>query len=73
MIHVRLAELLHGGKLRSVYHGEHGAPGTLKELSRSYMAITRDLTRVMSPLKAIYRSWGACTGPQVYASRYRAE
>ena len=68
-----LAELLHGGKLRSVYHGEHGIR-TLKELSRSYIAITRDLTRVMSRLKAIYRSWGiACTGPQVYASRYRAE
>jgi len=68
-----LAELLHGGKLRSVYHGEHGIR-TLKELSRSYMAITRDLTRVMSRLKAIYRSWGiACAGQQVYASRYRAE
>jgi len=47
---------------------------TLKELARSYLAITRDLTRVMSRLKAIYRSWGiACAGQQVYAPRYRAE
>src|SRR6204780_2164009 len=30
--------------------------------------------RVMTRVKAIYRSWGIpCTGKQVYASRYRAE
>jgi transposase len=45
----------------------------LKELARSYLAITRDLTRVMSRLKAIYRSWAICAGQQVYAPRYRAE
>jgi transposase len=68
-----LAELLYRGKLKSVYHGEHGMR-TLKELARSYLAITRDLTRVMSRLKAIYRSWGiTCAGQQVYAPRYRAE
>jgi hypothetical protein len=47
---------------------------TLKELARSYITITRDVTRVMSRLKAIYRSWGIpCGGQQVYAPRYRAE
>ncbi|MGC2766447.1 MAG: hypothetical protein WB607_13165 [Candidatus Acidiferrum sp.] len=47
---------------------------TLKELARSYITITRDLTRVMGRLKAIYRSWGIpCSGQQVYAPRYRAE
>jgi hypothetical protein len=30
---------------------------TLKELSRSYLAITSDLARVMTRLKAVYRSW----------------
>ncbi len=46
----------------------------LKELARSYLTITRDLTRVMNRLKAIYRGWGiACAGKQVYAPRYRAE
>jgi transposase len=46
----------------------------LKELARSYITITRDLTRVMSRLKAIYRGWGIpCAGQQVYAPRYRAE
>ena len=68
-----LAELLYRGKLKSVYHGEHGMR-TLKELGRSYLAITRDLTRVMSRVKAIYRSWGiVCAGQQVYAPRYRGE
>jgi transposase len=69
----QLAELLHRGELKSVYHGEHGMR-TLKELARSYLAITRDLTRVMSRLKAIYRSWAIpYAGQQVYAPRYRAE
>jgi len=69
----KLAELLYLNKLNPVYHGEQGIR-TLKELARSYITITRDLTRVMSRLKAIYRSWGIpCAGQQVYAPRYRAE
>jgi hypothetical protein len=37
-------------------------------------AITKDLGRVMSRVKAIYRSWAIpCTGKQVYAPRHRAE
>src|ERR1700745_3003490 len=68
-----LAELLCRNKLQPIYHGEHGIR-TLKELARSYLAITRDVTRVMTRLKAIYRSWGIpCAGQQVYAPRYRAE
>jgi transposase len=69
----KLAELLYLNKLHAVYHSQTGIR-TLKELARSYLAITRDLTRVMSRLKAIYRSWGiACAGQQVYAPRYRTE
>jgi transposase len=69
----RLAELLRLNHLSPVYHGEHGL-GTLKELVRSYLTITKDLTRVMSRVKAIYRSWAIpCTGKQVYAPRHRAE
>src|SRR5258705_12536481 len=69
----KLSELLYLNKLSPVYHGEQGIR-TLKELARSYSTITRDLTRVMSRLKAIYRSWGIpCAGQQVYAPRYRAE
>ena len=69
----KLSELLFLNKLHPVYHGETGIH-TLKELARSYLTITRDLTRVMNRLKAIYRGWGiACAGQQVYAPRYRAE
>ena len=48
----KLAELLHSNKLHAVYHGEHGLR-TLKELGRSYLTITKDLTRVMSRIKAL--------------------
>jgi transposase len=69
----KLAELLQNNQLRSVYHGNHGLR-TLKELVRSYLTITKDLSRVMTRVKAIYRSWAIpCTGKQVYSSRHRAE
>ncbi len=69
----RLAELLRLNHLNPVYHGEHGLR-SLKELVRSYLTITKDLGRVMSRVKAIYRSWAIpCTGKQVYAPRHRDE
>ena len=69
----KLAELLRANLLRPVYHGEHGVR-TLKELSRSYTAISGDLARVMTRLKAVYRSWAIpCSGKQIYAPRCRAE
>src|SRR3984957_18424024 len=69
----KLAELLYLDKLKAVYHGEHGVR-VLKELSRSYLAISGDQARVMTRLKALYRSWGIpCAGKQVYAPRHRAE
>lgn len=44
------------------------------ELARSYLTISKDLGRVMSRVKAIYRSWGIpCGGKQVYAPRHGAE
>ena len=52
----KLAELLRGGQLKPVYHGEHGLR-TLKELGRSYLTLTKDVTRVMTRIKALYRSW----------------
>ena len=69
----KLADLLRSGLLSAVYHGENGVR-TLKEVARSYLAITQDLTRVMNRLKALYRSWAIpCTGERVYAPRYRSE
>src|ERR1700740_900151 len=69
----KLAELLYLNKLQPVYHGEHGIR-TLKDLGRPYIALTRDLTRVMNRLKAIYRSRAIpCAGQQVYALLHRAD
>lgn len=69
----KLAELLRSNLLRSVFHEDTGLR-TVKELARSYLTITKDLTRVMSRLKAIYRSWAIpCASKQVYAPRHRAE
>src|SRR5215467_11061528 len=46
----------------------------MKELARSYLTISKDLTRVMNRLKALYRSWGIpCAGTEVYSPRHRAE
>jgi hypothetical protein len=68
----KLSEQLYMNNIKSVYHGEHGLR-TLKELARSYLTITKDLTRVMNRLKALYRSWGIpCVGNEVYAPRHRA-
>src|SRR6266566_368358 len=69
----KLADLLRGNYLKPVYHGEHGLR-MLKELSRTYLAISKDLVRVMNRLKALYRSWAIpCAGTQVYAPRHRSE
>jgi transposase len=69
----KLADLLRTGLLRAVYHGENGIR-TLKELARSYLAVTQDLTRVRDRLKALYRSWAIpYAGQRVYAPRDRRE
>ena len=52
----KLSELLHTGMLRPVYHGENGLR-TLRELARTYQTLSKDLTRVMSRVKALYRGW----------------
>ena len=47
---------------------------TLRELARSYLTTVKDLTRVMSRLKALYRSWAIPrAGRDVYYTRHRAE
>src|SRR2546425_794096 len=41
--------------------------------ARTYLAISKDLVRVMNRLKALYRGWGiACSGRSVYAPNQRA-
>lgn len=67
----KLAELLRTNLLRPVYHGEEG-PRSIKELAQAYLTISKDLTRVMNRVKAIYRGWGIpCGGESVYNPRHR--
>src|SRR5437667_5022668 len=68
----KLSDLLRAGLLTPVYHGQSGVH-TLRELARSYLTITKDLTRVMNRLKALYRSWAIpCAGQKIYAPRHRS-
>jgi len=69
----KLAELLRTNQLKPVYHEEHGIRA-LRELGRSYLTITKDVTGVMNRIKALYRSWGIpCSRTSIYAPRPRAE
>lgn len=69
----KLAELLRGGLLSPVYHGETSTL-TVKELGRTYVALTEDTTRVMSRLKALYRSQAISTeGKKLYTRRRREQ
>src|ERR1700685_2700685 len=68
----KLSDLLRAGLLTPVYHGESGVR-TLRELARSYLTVTKDLTRVMNRLKALYRSWAIpCAGEKPYSPRHRS-
>lgn len=67
----KLAELLRAGLLAPVYHREWGTL-TVKQLVRSYAALTEDTTRVMSRLKALYRSQAIpAAGHKPYGRRHR--
>jgi hypothetical protein len=58
----KLAELLRANLVRSVYHGEQRVR-TLKELARSYLALNKDLGRVMSRGTLLYCVASSETGP----------
>jgi transposase len=67
----KLSDLLRAGLLSPVYHGDSGIR-TLRELARSYLTVTKDLTRVMNRIKGLYRSWAIpCVGQRVYSPRHR--
>ena len=66
-----LADLLRCGRLSSVFHQDCGLT-SLQELARTYLVLTKDQTRVMNRIKAIYRSWAiSCTGQSCYSPKQR--
>jgi len=69
----KLAELLRAGLLSPVYHGQNSTQ-TVKQLVRSYSALTEDTTRTMGRLKALYRGQAiGCAGKKPYGRRHRQE
>jgi len=69
----KLAELLRAGMLSPVYQGQRST-AAIKQLGRSYSALTEDTTRTMGRLKALYRSHAiACAGEKPYSPRHRDE
>jgi transposase len=68
----KLAELLRGGQLQPVYHGEHGMTA-VQELGRSYSTLTEDTTRVMGRLKAVYRGRAIDTAGKKLYGPHRGE
>jgi len=69
----KLAELLRAGLVSAVYQGQKST-AAVKQLGRSYSALTEDTTRTMGRLKALYRSQAiACGGEKPYSVRHRAE
>jgi transposase len=69
----KLAEWLRQGQLSPVYQGSQSLR-TLKELTRSYLYLVQDTTRVMNRLKALFRARGiSCSGRAVYQARQREQ
>lgn len=69
----KLAQLLRGGLLKSVYHNNRDTK-SLKQLAHNYGSILGDCTRVMNRIKAVYRGQGIpCSGRDVYYKRNREQ
>ena len=57
----KLAELLRTNQVRPVYHGEHGIR-TLKELGRSYLTVSKEITRTMAQIQQTLHMMSLPTG-----------
>lgn len=69
----KLSELLYLGRLRAVYHGNHGTRA-LKELAHNYESLVKDSTRNKNRLKAIFRGRGiSYEEGEIYNYEKRAE
>lgn len=58
---------------KPAYHQKHGTRA-LKELGRSYLTLTQDVTRVMNRIKGVFRGWAIPrAGTKVYSPRHRGQ
>lgn len=66
-----LSDLLRCDRLSPVFHGE-GKLRSLRELARTYVVLTKEQTRTMNRIKALYRSYAiACPGQACYGPNQR--
>lgn len=66
-----LADLLRCDRLTPVFHGATGLR-SLRELARTYVVLTKEQTRTMNRIKALYRSYAiACAGQSCYGPKQR--
>ena len=66
-----LSDLLRCNRLVPVFHGETGLR-SLRELARTYVVLTKEQTRTMNRIKALYRSYAiACSGQACYGPKQR--
>ena len=67
-----LADLLRCDRLSPVFHGTRGLR-SLRELARTYVVLTKEQTRIMNRIKALYRSYAiACAGQSCYGPKQRS-
>jgi transposase len=66
-----LADLLRCNRISPVFHGQVGLCG-LRELARTYGVLTKEQTRTMNRIKALYRSYAIpCAGLGCYGPKQR--
>lgn len=67
----KLSELVYLGRLKAVYHGEHGAKD-LKDIVKAHGEVVRDTIRVKNRVKSLFRSRGvSVVGRGVYRPKER--
>lgn len=67
-----LADLLRCNRISAVFHQDTGLR-TLRELARTYAVLTKEQTRTMNRIKALYRSWAIpCAGQGCYGPKQRS-
>jgi transposase len=68
-----LADLLRCDRLSPVFHGAKGLR-SLREWARTYGVLTKEQTRTMNRIKALYRSYAiACAGQACYGPKQRSK
>jgi hypothetical protein len=66
-----LADLLRCNRVSPVFHQDTGL-WRLRELARTYVVLTKEQTRTMNRIKALYRGWAIpCSGQSCYGPKQR--